>query len=149
MDKDAFRQALMERAPTLVPHLGELGVRVSYAGADHCQGILACRPEFVGDVERGLIHTGVVTTLIDSVAGLSIFAHLGRMQPLATLDLRVDYLRATRLACELSCRAECYRMTDQIAFVRAEAWQDSRQTPVATALATFMLGLGGEPGHAA
>jgi uncharacterized protein (TIGR00369 family) len=101
---------------------------------------MPCRPEFLGDVERGVIHTGVVTTLIDSACGAAVLAHLGTPERIATLDLRVDYLRPSRMHAELVCRAECFRTTPQIVFVRAEVWQDDSSQPVAVAQAAFMRG---------
>src|SRR5687768_11924548 len=101
---------------------------------------MPCRPEFLGDMERAAIHTGAVTTLIDSACGVAVLAHLGTPEPIATLDLRVDYLRASRMHADLVCRAVCFRTTPQIVFVRAEVWQDDPSQPVAVGQAAFMRG---------
>ena len=121
-----------------VPHVGELGIELTRVGADGVEGILPYRPEFLGDTERGLIHTGVITTLIDSICGVALLAHIGQPGRVATLDLRVDYLRPSRPGKTLVCRAECYRLTGQIAFLRASVWQDDPAEPVASCLAAFM-----------
>lgn len=101
---------------------------------------LPYRPEWLGDTERGLIHTGIITTLVDTVCGLAAVAASGRFETVATLDLRMDFLRSALPDRPLHARAECYRLTRAIAFVRAQAWQDDVREPVAVTQATFMRG---------
>ena len=52
----------------------------------------------------------------------------------------VDYLRPALPEKTLHVRAECYRITRSIAFVKAWAWQDDEQQPVAVSQSTFMRG---------
>src|SRR5262245_42388165 len=117
-------------------------MQVTEIETTHAEMRLPVREEFLADVERGVIHTGVVTSLIDSVCGLAMLAHLGTLERIATLDLRVDYLRPSRLHHDLVCRAECYRSTQVIAFMRATVWQDDRAQPVAVCQAAFMRAAG-------
>jgi uncharacterized protein (TIGR00369 family) len=138
MPDSSFLRGLAERYPTAVPHCHALGMRITQLESTHAEMRMACRPEFLGDIERGVIHTGVVTSLIDSACGVAVLAHLGVMERIATLDLRVDYLRASRPDAELVCRAECFRSTPQIMFVRAHVWQDDPSQPVAVSQAAFM-----------
>lgn len=139
-----FHQALRRTYADAVPHVRELGIDLTQVDAEAAQGRLPYKPELLGDAERQLIHTGVITSLIDSICGLALLAHIGRPTRIATLDLRVDYLRASRPGADLVCRADCYRLTGQIAFLRASVWQDDPQQPVATSLGTFMR-TGGDP----
>jgi uncharacterized protein (TIGR00369 family) len=131
-----------------IPHARELGMEVVSATVERTQVRLPFRPEFLGDTERQLIHPGVVTTLIDSTCGVALMAHLSRQVTIATLDLRVDYLRPSRPGTGLICSAECYRLTGQIAFMRAFVWQDDPASPVAASVSTFMLNSGGPPAPA-
>jgi len=146
MSTEDFYHSLRLGFASAVPHVRELGIELSHADAGSAEGRLPYRPEFLGDAERQLIHTGVITTLIDSVCGVALIAHIGQPTRVATLDLRVDYLRPSRPGQALVCRAECYRLTDQIAFLRASVWQHSADEPVATSQAAFMLtGRPGDP----
>lgn len=133
-----FLRSLTERFPQVIPHVRALGIELQRADAEAAQARLPPRPEFVGDPERGLLHTGVITTLIDSVSGVAVFARLGAPEAIVTLDLRVDYLRASPADSALICRAVCYRLTPHIAFVRARVWQRHEDEPVAESLSTFM-----------
>jgi uncharacterized protein (TIGR00369 family) len=140
MALDGFYDAVRAQFANAVPHVAECGMQIPYLGADGAQVDLPYRREWLGDPERGLIHTGMVTTVIDTVSGLAVLAALGTFEPIATLDLRMDYLRPALAERTLHARAECYRLTRHIAFIRARAWQDDEQAPVAVSQSTFMRG---------
>ena len=59
---------------------------------------------------------------------------------IATLDLRIDYQKPATPGLDIKAHAVCYRVTRSIAFVRATAYQDAEDDPVATATACFMIG---------
>ena len=133
-----FFDAVREQFASAIPHAHECGLRISKLDASGAEAVLPYRPEWLGDIERGLIHTGVITTLVDTVAGLAAFVAAGKYEPIATLDLRMDYLRSARPGHDLTSRAECYRLTRSIAFVKASVWQEREDEPVAISQATFM-----------
>jgi len=62
-----------------------------------------------------------------------------RGAPIATLDLRIDYLRAAAPRTAVTCEAFGYKTTRSIGFVRAEAWDLDRSDLIATAQAAFMI----------
>ncbi len=97
------------------------------------------RDELVGDPDTGVIAGGVVTTLLDHACGQAVYAALSRLTSIATLDLRIDYMRAAEPGRDVFCRAHCYKLTRSVAFVRASAYDGSPDDPVATAQAAFML----------
>ena len=98
------------------------------------------REDLVGDPQTGVIAGGVVTTLLDHVCGLSIrTAMAAGFSAMATLDLRIDYMRAAKPRRDVIGRAHCYRTTHTIAFVRAVAYEDDPEDPIATAQGAFML----------
>jgi uncharacterized protein (TIGR00369 family) len=135
-----FLEGLRSRFGSMIPHVAELGIVLTRVTSEYADAKLPIRPEFIGDLDRRRIHTGVITTLIDSIAGVAVYGRLGKGGQIATLDLRVDYLQSAHADSALHCRAECYRLTTHIAFVRAQVWQDDPEVAVATALATFMRG---------
>lgn len=123
-----------------VPHAAYLGIRVVETGRAFGICALPFREELIGDPRRRVIFGGAITTLIDHVSGLSVACALEELTAIATIDLRVDYLRAAEPDREAFARADCYRVTRTVAFVRAVAWDRSPEDPFASALGTFMLG---------
>ena len=97
------------------------------------------RTELVGDPDTGVIAGGVVTTLLDHTCGQAVWASLEAYTTLATLDLRIDYMRAAEPGLDIFAHAHCYKLTRSVAFVRAQAYDRDRDDPIATAQAAFML----------
>jgi len=61
------------------------------------------------------------------------------MQPIATLDLRIDYLRPAEAGRDVISRATCFHMSKNVAFARAVAYHDTEDYLIASASGTFML----------
>jgi acyl-coenzyme A thioesterase PaaI-like protein len=59
---------------------------------------------------------------------------------IATLDLRIDYMKPATPERDIFAYAECFKVTKNIAFVRGLAYHTDRNDPIATCAATFMLG---------
>lgn len=133
-----LNEALRQRFADAIPHAKALGVEVTAVSADATDMRLPYRDDWLGDIERGVIHTGVITTLVDGASGLALLAKLANFESIATLDLRMDYLRPAVAGKALHCRAQCYRTTSHIGFVRASVWQDDPEQPVAVSQSVFM-----------
>jgi uncharacterized protein (TIGR00369 family) len=97
------------------------------------------RDALVGDPDTGVVAGGVVTTLLDHTCGQAVWAALEAYTTIATLDLRIDYMRAAEPGLDIFAHAHCYKLTRSVAFVRAQAYDRERADPVATAQAAFML----------
>lgn len=125
------------------PQAAALGFRLVSVGPEGASMAVPWRPEHVGDPETGVMAGGVVTTLLDHVCGLSVSAAVmaatGRFVQygMATLDLRIDYMRPAEPRKEVIAFARCYKITRSIAFVRASAFEVDESDPVATAQAAF------------
>jgi uncharacterized protein (TIGR00369 family) len=101
---------------------------------------LPYQEELIGDPQRKVVFGGAITTLIDHASGLAVACALEELTAIATIDLRVDYLRAAEPPLDLYARSECYRVTRNVAFVRAVAYEHSPDDAFASCLGTFMLG---------
>ena len=93
----------------------------------------------IGDPDTGVIAGGVVTTLLDHCCGQAAHAALDSFKFIATLDLRIDYMRAAEPGKDIFARAHCFKVTRHVAFVRAVAYETDPDDPVAAATAAFML----------
>ena len=132
---DTLNQKFVQRTP----HMREIGARITAVDKGRGSMTLPARPEWVGDPLRAQLHPGVLTVLADSTCGLAVGTALTERAPYATLDLRMDYLRPAGPEHDVHCDAHCFRLTRNVAFVRAEVWQADRNEPIAVAQASFML----------
>jgi uncharacterized protein (TIGR00369 family) len=95
--------------------------------------------KLVGNPDTWVLHGGAITALLDAASGASVFAALTDWVPIATLDLRIDYLRAAEPGRDVVCHATCYKRTRNVAFTRAIAYHDDPADPIASSVGTFML----------
>ncbi|PHQ70602.1 MAG: thioesterase [Sneathiella sp.] len=124
---------------TGIPHCAEIGMKVHEMDDDEVIFSLPYQDRFAGNPVNGILHGGIITTLIDTASGMCIYARLQKYLPIATLDLRIDYLKPAIPGEELFTRATCYKTTQQIAFTRAIAYHTDPNDPVANSVGTFML----------
>ncbi|SFR44040.1 uncharacterized domain 1-containing protein [Yoonia tamlensis] len=122
-----------------IPHAKVLGMqltRIDNAGAEITMPYDA---RLVGDPETGVIHGGAVSALMDTCCGAAVMAHPAAPVATATLDLRIDYMRAAKPGDMITTRAECYHVARSVAFVRATAYDGDFDRPVATATGAFTV----------
>lgn len=132
--------AVIRKAMALAsPHMRQLGLQFLHMGEGRAVARLAYAPELVGDPVTGVLHGGVVTSLLDSCGGAAVISRLGSPQPIATLDLRIDYLRPSTPEEPLVAEVHCYKLTHHVAFARGTAHNGDADDPVASMAATFML----------
>lgn len=139
-DDPAARKLNIARAfSRSVPHNEALGMRVVEITATDVIYELPYSEKLVGNPETGTLHGGAITALLDATSGLAVFASLAELVPIATLDLRIDYLKPAEPHKSVIAKASCYKITRNVAFTRALAYQDSEDDVVAHAVGTFML----------
>jgi uncharacterized protein (TIGR00369 family) len=140
---DDERLALLERLNRqfagLVPHNRALGLELLSLSDGEALVKLPWAAHLVGNPETGVVHGGVITSLLDACAGAAVFMKLQQPIPIATLDLRVDYFKPATPREPVQARCFCTKMTRNVAFVRGLAFHEESD-PVASVTGTFMIG---------
>ena len=126
---------------SVVPHNVALGLKVvewGPAGTGQATMELPYDEKLIGNPDTGVIHGGAITALLDACCGAAVFAALEEPIAIATLDLRIDYLKPATPSKTVIARANCYKKTSSVAFVRCLAFHDE-DDPIAHAAGAFML----------
>lgn len=123
-----------------VPHIRELGMEITALEPGKAAITLAFQDRLVANPETGVVHGGVISTLLDTVSGLSAMSAVSETMPVATLDLRIDYLKPSRHGDAIIGEADCFRLSSSVAFVRGVAHQGDIDDPIAHCMGSFMLG---------
>ena len=114
-----------------------LGLTLDRLGNGEATMTMPYQKKLIGDPKSGVIHGGVVTTLLDSCCGAAVMTAGDPKFPTATIDLRIDYMRPAEPLRLIRAEAKCYRVTTSVVFVRATAQDGTKETPVATATGAF------------
>ena len=122
-----------------IPHNKALGMELLELDRGEARFRLPYDAKLVGNPDTGVLHGGAITALLDASSGAAVFASLTDWVPIATLDLRIDYLRAAEPGRDVVCHATCYKRTRNVAFTRAIAYHDDPADPIASSVGTFML----------
>lgn len=119
-------------------HGGWLGLTYHAHGEGWVELTLPWREDLVGNAETGVLASGPIISLMDNATSMSVWTRSSHFVPHATLDLRVDYMRAAQPGKALIGRGECYKITRKIAFIRGIAYDGDPDDPVAHVAGTFM-----------
>ena len=109
-----------------IPHNKALGLKVVAVRRGFASMRLEWREELVGNPETGVLAGGPLTAMLDGCCGMSVATMLREPKPFATLDLRIDYARPATPGQAVIAEAECYRITNSVAFTRAFAHHGER-----------------------
>jgi uncharacterized protein (TIGR00369 family) len=122
------------------PHNMQLGMQfVSFDGG-RATVKLPYDEKLIGNPLTGVIAGGAITALMDTTCGAAVFVALREPMRIATLDLRIDYLRPATPKLEIHARAHCFKVTREVAFVRCETFHPHDEKDlVAVANGTFIL----------
>ena len=122
-----------------IPHCRAMGMKV--IELRHGKGFMCIdyAKRLVGNPETGVVHGGVITALLDTLGGIVVMSSVPKDTPLATLDLRIDYLRPATPGKRILASAECYKVTRSVAFLRGIAHDGDPDEPVPSVAAVFMF----------
>ena len=121
------------------PYSRELGMELVRASSTGCVLRLPYQERLVGNPALGTMHEGVLTALLDYCSGISLLMCMPKPRAVATLDLRIDHLRAATKGRDLFAQASCDGMTDVLAHMRGCVFHDRPEEPIAASVGNFML----------
>ncbi|GAA6158564.1 PaaI family thioesterase [Ruegeria sp. HU-ET01832] len=135
VDKAAIARQFIEA----IPHARALGMKLNKIGNGEAEITMPYNAELVGDPRTGVIHGGAVFAVLDTCCGAAVMSHPAAPGGTATINLRIDYMRAATPGQSITTHATCYHLTRNVAFVRATAMDEDQELPVATASGSFTV----------
>jgi acyl-coenzyme A thioesterase PaaI-like protein len=94
----------------------------------------------------GAIHGGLFTIILDSIFGLTVFTTLEKLKPIATINLRTDYVAAAIPGNRVVCAADCEGVREDVAYVTGRLTREADGALIATGAGAFMIGTKGPSG---
>ncbi len=131
--------AFRSRPENQSPHGNFLGLEILDLERGRGWMRIPYHAELAGNAGSGVLHGGVITTVLDATCGLSVISALARPATIATLDLRIDYLKPATPGEPIIAAGHCYKVTRNVCFVRAQAYHDDPEDPIAHCAASFMI----------
>ncbi|NLW36859.1 MAG: thioesterase family protein [Syntrophorhabdus aromaticivorans] len=106
VNDEEFFSIVNEMFSEKIPFNKVLGIKVELIGPDRVKTSFGMRDELMGNYERGMLHGGVISSVIDATGGLAAFMSIQEKMRgkalearfeisgrISTIDLRVDFLR--------------------------------------------------------
>jgi len=128
-----------------------LGLKIASVRPGDVRGTVAMRPELVGHAAYGRLHGGVISAVLDAMGALALMVAMAERHPnenteqvlhrfvkLATIDLRVDFLRQGQ-GRHFVAMAEVSRLGGRVGSTQMRLVNDEG-TLIATAAAAYMVG---------
>lgn len=135
VDKTEIVRSFIE----VIPFAHALGMQIERIGDGEAVITLPYSDQIVGDPERGVVHGGAVSAAMDTCCGAAVVSHPSAPYLTATIDLRIDYMRAATPGQTITTTATCYHIGRSVAFVRAVATDEDTDRPVAMAAGSFTV----------
>jgi len=115
-----------------------LGYTITRVGRGEVDLSFSYKEEVVGNPLTGVVHGGVIVTLLDTCCSAAAITTLNRLAIAPTMDLRLDYMHPAEPNKPIYVTAKVYRNSSTVIFCRGTAWQDDPDNPVAHCVANFM-----------
>lgn len=150
IDNPEFQGLLRQVMEEKIPFCQLLGIKLGSFDPDRPYVTFDMREQLVGNFAHGMLHGGVIASVLDSVAGFAVFLKMVQQSPkedvmaqirefanMSTIDLRIDYLQPGR-GKTFTASAEVTRLGKRIANVLMDL-RNEKGERIATGAAAFML----------
>ncbi|QQR91673.1 MAG: hotdog fold thioesterase [Myxococcales bacterium] len=131
---------LLEKVMTeMIPFNKMLGIEVRSLKKGYAELKIPFRPEFVGDFTKPALHGGVLSALMDVTGGAAVWTVLGANSRVATIDLRVDYLKPGQ-SLDVFARAQVLRVGGRVGVASVQAFHEEKpEEIIADARGVYVL----------
>ncbi len=142
---------LREMYEKLIPFDRLLGIEIDTLTLTDIKVRIDMREELIGNFIRGMLHGGVISSVLDLTGGLiasvELVKHLENVEPdevarrvarVGTIDLRVDYLRAGK-GVYFTASGTVLRKGNKVAVIRTELCNDQNLL-IAAGTGTYLVG---------
>jgi len=138
LDRETIRtEAGLQAFVDSIPYASFIGVGVRKVGGE-LTCVLPFKEDNVGNPMLPALHGGVLSALLETAAILQITHEVDSEHLTKPVNVNIDYLRSAKPV-ETFARAYITKQGRRVANVRAEAWQDDRNRPVAALHGHFLL----------
>ena len=120
-----------------------LGMEVTAVSDDGIEARFCPRVEHAGAASETGPFGGVITTILDSLFGLAVMVELKAPTPIATVNLRTDFVGVPPGREPLLFTAQCTDLDDSLARTQGICTTELGGAPVARSFATFAIGTKG------
>ena len=134
-----------------IPFNQVLGIELDELSSERVTMHLPMKPELIGNFVHGILHGGVISSLLDVAGGamaligafdkhqhLPPAERMSKLSKLGTIDLRIDYLRPGR-GQRFTATATPLRAGNKVAVIRMELHNDEGVL-VAVGTGTYLCG---------
>ncbi|MGV6801771.1 MAG: PaaI family thioesterase [bacterium] len=119
------------------PLFGKVDLDVTSVG----RGTMSCTLTAIEAFSDGaVIHGGMFTILLDTILAYAVWTRMDNFKPIATINLKTDYLGHATPGDRIICNAHCQNIHDNVAFCTGNAVLADTKSPIANAAGTFMVG---------
>ena len=145
-----FQNVLTQVIEEKIPFCQLLGIKAERLDPERPELRITMRQELLGNFAQGMLHGGVIASVLDTVAGIAILLKMAHTQPkpdvlsqisefgqMSTIDLRIDYLKPGK-GQHFIATAEVTRLGKRVANVLM-TMRDDKGERIATGAAAFML----------
>ncbi len=119
-------------------HGKTLGLKMTGINRGEINLVFPYKEEVIGNPLTGVIHGGIIVSLLDTACGSAAMTVLNTPAVTPTIDLRLDYMHPAEPNKPIYVEAKVYRQTSNVIFCRGLAWQEDKENPIAHCVANFM-----------
>jgi len=148
MDDYGSKLQQLSNTFTEIPFIRILGLKLSEISATHANLSFSMKPDLVGNYLHGILHGGVISSVLDMAGGIVIMTHafmknsdksiaeLGQiLGHCSTVDLQISFLRPGRGE-TFTASATLLKSGSKISFTRMELINDQNEL-IATGNGTY------------